>query len=60
MFHLLGEIYFALEENDIALTYYHDLLNFAQKNNNAKEISYCYQKIGLIYWKKVILKEQNA
>lgn len=56
MFHLLGEIYFALEENDIALTYYHDLLNFAQKNNNAKEISYCYQKIGLIYWKKGNIK----
>lgn len=56
MFHLLGEIYFALEENDIALMHYHDLLNFVQKNNNVKEISYCYQKIGLIYWKKGNIK----
>ena len=52
MLHLLGEIYFSLDENDIALMHYHDLLNFSKKNNNVKEISYCYQKMGLIYWKK--------
>ena len=52
MLHLLGDIYCSLEENDIAFMHYHDLLNFSKKSNNVKEISYCYQKMGLIYWKK--------
>lgn len=52
MLHLLGDIYLFLEEYDTALMNYNDLLNFSQKNNNAKEISYCYQRIGLIYWNK--------
>ena len=31
MLHLLGDIYFSLEENDIALMHYHDLLNFSKE-----------------------------
>lgn len=52
MFHLLGDVHYYLEENDNALIYYNSLLNFSQKCNNVKEMSYCYEKIGFIYLKK--------
>lgn len=52
MSHLLGDVHYYLEENDTALMYYNSLLNFSQKSKNVKEMSYCYGKIGFIYWKK--------
>lgn len=56
MFHLLGDIHYYLDENDNALRYYNSLLNFCQKSKNIKEISYCYERMGYIYWRKGNIK----
>lgn len=52
IYRILGDVHAFLGNEDNALLYYHGMLNFAQKEDNAGQMAIAFRKIGSVYLKK--------